>query len=92
MLYDKILVRKELYSDTTDGGIVIPETAQKHYNEYFIVATGEGHLHRDTGEITPLKVKQGDKVLLMQYAGEKVRVKSTDFYVIHEKDVLAIIT
>lgn len=71
------------------GGIILPES-QKKLNEGIVVAVGGGA--RDmNGKIIPLTVVVGDKVLLPEYGGAQVKIESSEFTLLRESDLLAIV-
>ncbi|MCB0364057.1 MAG: co-chaperone GroES [Bdellovibrionaceae bacterium] len=88
-LHDRILVRRLDESETTAGGIIIPDTAKEKPQRGEIVATGSGRVTED-GKILPLEVKAGDKVLFSKYAGTELKLDGVEFLMMREEDVLGI--
>jgi chaperonin GroES len=89
-LHDRILVKRIEEEATTKGGIIIPDTAKEKPQEGRVVAVGSGKLLED-GNVRPLDVKTGDKVLFSKYAGSDVNLDGDEHIIIREEDVLAII-
>ena len=89
-LHDRILVKRIEEETTTKGGIIIPDTAKEKPQEGRVVAVGSGKLLED-GNVRPLDVKTGDKVLFGKYAGTEVKLEGEEHIIIREDDVLAII-
>ncbi len=90
-LYDRVVVKPvEEAEEKTPSGIIIPDTAKEKPSEGEVVAVGEGKL-LENGEIKPLKVKVGDKVIYSKYAGNDIVVDGEDLIILREDDILAII-
>lgn len=89
-LYDRVVIKPLAAETTTKSGIVIPDHAADKSNQGEVIATGDGAL-LESGELRPLAVKAGDRVLFGEYAGSEVKVDGEDLVVIRESDVLAII-
>ena len=79
-LGDRVLVKRFDEEEVVKGGIIIPDTAQE----------GKGRLN-DDGDVVPLEVKKGDKVLFGKYAGNEVTIDDVEYMIMREDDVLAII-
>lgn len=90
-LHDKILVRREAAADRTSSGIFLPEKAKETPKIGVVEAVGTGSLNTDTGELVPLTVKKGDKVLFTSYAGTEIKIDGKEVLVMSEDEVLAII-
>lgn len=89
-LYDRVVVRRLAAETTTKSGIVIPDSAAEKSTQGEVVAVGDGSL-LDNGELRPLAVKVGDRVLFAQYAGSEIKIDGETWLVIKESDILAII-
>lgn len=89
-LYDRVVVKKVEMEQKTAGGIILPDTAKEESQMGEVVAVGEGRL-LENGEIRPLKVKEGDKVLYSKYAGNEVELDGEKLLIIREEDILAIV-
>ena len=72
------------------GGIVIPDTAAEKPVQGKVVAVGKGKILED-GNVRPLDVKVGDKILFGKYSGTEVKVDGDDLVVMREEDVMAVI-
>ena len=89
-LHDRVIV-KRLESETkTAGGIVIPDTAAEKPVQGKVVAVGKGKILED-GNVRPLDVKVGDKILFGKYSGTEVKVDGDELVVMREEDVMAVI-
>ncbi len=89
-LHDRVIVRRLEEERKSAGGIVIPDTAKEKPIQGEIVAVGKGKI-LENGEVRPLDVKVGDKVLFGKYAGTEVKVGAEELLVMREEDVVAII-
>ena len=90
-LEDRILVRPEEAEETTASGIVIPDTAKEKPQEGTVMAVGPGKRSDNTGEIIPVDVKEGDRVIYSKYGGTDVTVEGEDLLILSARDVLAIV-
>jgi len=89
-LYDRVVVKKVEVEQKTAGGIILPDTAKEESQVGEVVAVGEGRI-LENGEIRPLKVKEGDRVLYSKYAGNEVELDGEKYLIIREEDILAVI-
>jgi len=88
-LLDRVLVEKIVAPTRTAAGILLPETTTK-LNSGVVIATGTGTRLRD-GSITPLSVKEGDKVLLPEYGGTSIVLGDKEFSLYRSDDLLGIL-
>ncbi|HEX42425.1 MAG TPA: co-chaperone GroES [Phycisphaerales bacterium] len=89
-LADKVLVERLEAETKTAGGIVLPDSAKEKPQKGKIVAVGDGKV-MDDGSKQKLQVKKGDVVLFTSYAGTEVKVAGTEYLIMSESDILAII-
>jgi chaperonin GroES len=89
-LNERILVKRLAGEEVSSGGIVLPDSAVEQPDEGEIIAVGSGR-RTDSGEIVPLEVSVGDKVLFGKYCGNDVAVEGEDFLIMREDDILAIV-
>jgi chaperonin GroES len=88
-LEDRILVRPEEGEETTASGIVIPDTAKEKPQEGTVLAIGPGK-RSDTGDLIPMDVKEGDRVIYSKYGGTEVVLDGEDLLILSARDVLAV--
>ncbi len=74
----------------TASGIVIPDTAAEKPDQGEVTAVGKGK-RTDEGQLVPLDVKVGDRVLFGKYSGQTVRVKGDELLVMREEDLLGVV-
>lgn len=89
-LHDRILVRRTEEERTSPGGIVIPDSATEKPSRGEVIAAGKGKI-LDNGEVRPMDVKVGDKVLFGKYAGTEIKVEGEELLVMREDDIVAVI-
>jgi len=89
-LHDRVIVQREEEERKSAGGIVIPDTAAEKPIRGKVLAVGKGKI-LENGEIRPLDVKVGDKVLFGKYGGTEVKVDGEDLLVMREEDIMAVI-
>jgi chaperonin GroES len=89
-LYDRILVRRVAEEEKTKGGIIIPDSAKEKPSEGEVVAVGSGKVN-EKGELRPLEVKQGDRILFGKYSGNEIKVGGDELIILREDEVLGVI-
>ena len=89
-LGDRVLVKRVEEEEKTKGGIIIPDTAKEKPQQGEVIAVGPGRF--EDGKRIPLDVKKGDKVLMGKYSGSEVKIDGTDYIIIREDEVLAIVS
>jgi chaperonin GroES len=89
-LHDRILLRRVAEESKTAGGIIIPDTAKEKPQEGEVLAVGSGY-RNDKGEVTPLDVKKGDRVLFGKWSGTEVKIDGEDLLIMKESDILGVI-
>ena len=89
-LHDRVLVRRIEAAEKSAGGIIIPDTAKEKPQEGEVVAIGTG-ARAESGTITPLDLKAGDKILFGKWSGTEVKLNGEDLIIMKESDVLGII-
>ena len=89
-LHDRVLVKRIEGDEKTKGGLIIPDTAKEKPAEAEIVAVGEG-ARKDSGELIPMSVKKGDRVLFGKWSGTEVTLDGQELIIMKESDILGII-
>ena len=89
-LHDRVVVRRVDSEEKTAGGIIIPDTAKEKPSEGEIVAVGEG-ARKDSGELIPMSVKAGDRVLFGKWSGTEVKLNGEDLLIMKEADIMGVI-
>ena len=89
-LHDRVLVRREEEETKTASGIVLPGSAAEKPSRGEVIAAGKGKIS-ENGDVRPMDVKVGDKVIFGQYAGSTVKVNGEEFLIMSENEILAVI-
>lgn len=76
----------------TASGIIIPDSAQEKPEQGTVVAVGEGKWNEDGDARIPVSVSVGDRVLFSKYGFETVKIAGVEYYVIEERNILAVIS
>ncbi|HYF84340.1 MAG TPA: co-chaperone GroES [Clostridia bacterium] len=88
-LGDRIIIRVIESEETTKSGIVLPGTAKEKPMQGEVLAVGSGEMV--DGKKIPLELKVGDKVIYSKYAGTEVKMDGTEYLILRQNDVLAVI-
>lgn len=89
-LHDRVVIRREEEETKSAGGIVLPGSAAEKPSRGEVLAVGKGKIN-ENGDVRPLDVKVGDKVIFGQYAGNKVKVDGEELLMMSESEILAVI-
>jgi chaperonin GroES len=89
-LHDRVVVKRVEQEEKTKGGIIIPDTAKEKPQEGEVIAVGPGGRSED-GELIPLDVKAGDRVLFGKWSGTEVKIDDEELLIMKESDLLGII-
>ena len=86
-LHDRVLVRRLEEKESIKGGIIIPDSAKEKPQEGEVIAVGSGR--REKGELIPLDVKAGDRILFGKYSGNDITIDGEEFMIMKEDEILA---
>ncbi len=89
-LGSKVLVRRDDAPETTEGGIIIPDTANEKPLEGIVVAVGDGAILQN-GKKVAMTVKKGDVVFFGPYSGTEIALEGKDHVIIDENEIIAIV-
>ncbi|MGE0093909.1 MAG: co-chaperone GroES [Alphaproteobacteria bacterium] len=89
-LHDRVVVRRIEQEDRTKGGIIIPDTAKEKPMEGEIIAVGPGG-RDEKGNLVPLDVKKGDRVLFGKWSGNEVKIDGEELLIMKESDIMGVI-
>ncbi|MDQ2633345.1 MAG: co-chaperone GroES [Pseudomonadota bacterium] len=89
-LHDRILVRRIEADEKTAGGIIIPDTAKEKPQEGEVIAAGAG-ARNEAGQLQPLDVKAGDRILFGKWSGTEIKLGGEDLIIMKESDVMGVI-
>ena len=86
-LHDRVVVKRIEEKESIKGGIIIPDSAKEKQQEGEVIAVGSGK--REEGELVPLDVKVGDRVLFGKYSGTEIKIDDEDLLILREEEILA---
>jgi len=89
-LHDRVVVRRVEQEERSAGGIIIPDTAKEKPMEGEVIAVGPG-ARNEKGEIVPLDVRPGDRILFGKWSGTEVKMDGEELLIMKESDVMGII-
>ena len=90
-LHDRVIIKRVEDQETVRGGIIIPDTAKEKPQEGEVVAAGTGK-RLENGQIIPLEVKAGDRVLFGKYSGTEIKLEGEELLILREDEILGIIS
>ncbi len=90
-LHDRVLVRRIEGEDKTKGGLIIPDSAKEKPQEGEVVAVGEG-ARKESGELIPMSVKAGDRILFGKWSGTEVKLDGEELLIMKESDILGVLS
>ena len=89
-LHDRLVVRRKEEERTTQGGIVIPDSAAEKPSTGEVIAAGNGKI-TESGDVRALDVKVGDVVYFGKYAGTELKVDGEELLIMREDDIIAVV-
>ena len=89
-LHDRLVVRRLEEETTTAGGIVLPDSAAEKPSQGEVLAVGPGKT-LDNGDVKPVDVKVGDKVIFGQYGGSTVKLDGEELLILNESEIFGVL-
>jgi chaperonin GroES len=89
-LHDRVVVRRIESDQRSAGGIIIPDSAKEKPSEGEVLAVGSG-ARDEAGNLVPLAVEPGDRVLFGKWSGTEVKIDGEDLLIMKESDILGVI-
>src|SRR6202000_64570 len=86
-LHDRVVVKRIEEKKNVKGGIIIPDSAKEKPQEGEVIAVGSGR--REKGELIPLDVKAGDRILFGKYSGNDIKIDDNEYLILKEDEILA---
>jgi chaperonin GroES len=90
-LHDRIVIKRIEAEAKSVGGIIIPDTAKEKPQQGEVVAVGPGG-RDESGKLTPIDVKAGDRVLFGKWSGTEVKIDDEEYLIMKESDVMGVLT
>ena len=89
-LHDRVVVKRIDEEQKTKGGIIIPDTAKEKPMQGEILAVGPG-ARNEKGDLIPLGVEVGDRVLFGKWSGTEVKLDGDDLLIMKESDIMGVL-
>ena len=89
-LHDRVVLKRLEEEETSQGGIIIPDSAKEKPQKGEVLAVGPGKKNED-GAVVPMDVKKGDKVLFGKYSGNEIKIEGEECLIMREDEILAVI-
>jgi chaperonin GroES len=89
-LHDRVVVKRIDAEGKTSGGIIIPDTVKEKPQEGEVIAVGPGG-RDESGKLTPIDVKAGDRVLFGKWSGNEVKLDGEELLIMKESDIMGVI-
>jgi len=90
-LHDRVVVKRVESEEKTSGGLITPDSAKEKPAEGEIMSVGEG-ARKDSGELIPMGVKPGQKVLFGKWSGTEIKLDGEDLLIMKESDIMGIMS
>lgn len=88
-LGDRVVLKQLVAEETTKSGIVLPGQSKEKPQQAEVVAVGPGGVV-DGKEVT-MHVSEGDQVIYSKYAGNEVEIEDTEYIIVKQSDILAVV-
>jgi len=89
-LHDRVLVRRLDDTETSRGGIIIPDSAKEKPQQAEVVAVGSGK-RLDNGQRVETDVKAGDRILFGKYSGSDIKIDGEEYLILREDEILGVL-
>ena len=89
-LYDRVVVRRKEEEETSAGGIVLPDSATEKPSQGEVLAVGPGKVN-ENGDVRPMDVKAGDKIIFGQYSGSTVKIDGEELLILSENEIFGVL-
>ena len=90
-LHDRVVIKRIEEQETVRGGIIIPDSAKEKPQEAEVVAVGTGK-RNEAGQVFPLEVKAGDRILFGKYSGTEIKLDGDEYLILREDEILGIVS
>ena len=89
-LHDRVVVEPLEGEEKTSGGIIIPDTAKEKPMQGKVISVGPG-ARNDKGDLAPLSVKAGEKILYGKWSGTEVKIDGKNLLIMRESDIMGVL-
>lgn len=88
-LGSRVLIKMKEGEEKTKSGIILAEAAQEKPQIAEVIEIGPGEVI--DGKAETMQVKKGDNIIISQYSGTKVKYEGTEYIIVKQDDILAIV-
>jgi chaperonin GroES len=88
-LGDRVILQQQEAEETTQSGIILPDSAQEKPQTAIVIAVGPGR--EEDGHKVEMQVKTGDKVIYSKYSGTEVKFDDEEYIIVSQKDIIAVV-
>ena len=89
-LHDRVVIRRVEEEQKTKGGLIIPDTAKEKPMQGEVLAVGPG-ARSDKGDLAPMSVQAGDRVLFGKWSGTEVKLDGDELLIMKESDLMGVL-
>ena len=89
-LNDRVVLKMAEAEETTESGIILSSASKEKPQIAEVIAVGPGEKN-EKGELVPIEVKKGDKVVINKYAGTEIKLEGEEYIIVRAEDILAIV-
>ena len=89
-LHDRAVVRRLEEETTSAGGFVLPDSATEKPSQGEVLAVGPGKVN-ENGDVRPMDVKAGDKIIFGQYSGSTVKIDGEELLILSENEIFGVL-
>ena len=89
-LNDRVVLKMAEAEETTESGIILSSASKEKPQVAEVIAVGPGEKN-EKGELVPIEVKKGDKVVINKYAGTEIKLEGEEYIIVRAEDILAIV-
>jgi len=86
-LGDRVIVKKIIADAKTASGVFLPQSAVQTVNQAEVVSVGKGHVS-STGKLIECTLKAGDKVVVPEFGGLKMKIDNEDYICFREDEIV----
>ncbi len=90
-LHDRVVVKRIEEGETMIGGLIIPDSAKEKPQQGEVVAVGKGK-RSDDGQLQPMDVQVGDRILFGKYSGSDIKLNGTEYLIMREDEILGVLS
>ena len=89
----RVIVKKPERQDQTASGIILPDTAaeQGQTAEGIVISVGRGSRNMTTGELMPIPLKEGDRIIYSKFSAQEVQFEEEEYFIVAERDIVAVV-